>query len=335
MNKTLLAQMISQRFAGLSGLTPNFKQAVGDAFNLETLARLLVEAETQDDSSPQMMEATEYAKFIPVKIGFPAVLGTSHELKRMYGVGEGEPYSGAGDDIPLAEAIYDSVKLPTRSGSIGYQYGIMELATASAMGVSLETDKIKAARLAYEKHMSKVAWYGEPKTGVKGFLNQDGVSIVAAPQAWETATPDEILEDVNGIISDSIDETEFNPAITPDTIVFATSLMRILTSRRLTDNTETTIYQHIVKNNMLALEGKPVTFRATKRLETAGVGGTRRTIVYCRNPSCIEMRIPQDVQFLAGQPKGLEIFFPGHYLYQGVWLKRVDSMRYLDVPSNV
>lgn len=334
MNKTLLAQMISQRYAGLSGLTPNFKQAVGDAFNLETLARLLVEAETQDDTSPQMMEATEYAKFIPVKLGFAAVVGTSHELKRMYGVGEGQPYSGQGDDIPLAEAVYDDVKLPTKPGVIGYEYNIMELATASAMGISLATDKIKAARLAFEKHMSKVAWYGEPATGVKGFLNQDGVSVVAALQAWELDTPDEILQDVNDIISNAIDDTEFNAAITPDTIVLPTSLMKILTSRRLTDNTETTIYQHIIKNNMLALEGKSVTFRSTKRLETAGVGGTRRIIVYCRDPSCIEMRIPQDLQFLAGQPKGLEIFFPGHYLYQGVWLKRVDSMRYLDVPLN-
>ncbi|WP_252510820.1 DUF2184 domain-containing protein, partial [Acinetobacter baumannii] len=27
---------------------------------------------------------------------------------------------------------------------------------------------------------------------------------------------------------------------------------------------------------------------------------------------------------------GVDIKVPGHYKYQGVWLKRVDSLRYLD-----
>lgn len=64
-----------------------------------------------------------------------------------------------------------------------------------------------------------------------------------------------------------------------------------------------------------------------------GVGGIRRITVYRRDPACIEMRIPKELEFLAPQPDGLDLFTPGYYLYQGVWLKRIDSLRYMDVPK--
>lgn len=326
-------QLINRKMAGLGGIVPAMQQQVGDAFNLKNLATLLVKLETDDEMSPQLLEATEYAQFVPVKLNFPAVLGTSHELKRKMGVGEGQDHSGTGGDIPLAEVDYDSITLPTRMGSIGYQYSIHEMATASQAGINLSGDKVQAARLAYEKHMSNIAWLGNPAVGVQGLINQTKVTVVTAALAWETATPDQVLEDFNNILSGAIESCEFNASITPDTVVFPTSLMKILTSRRIAENLETTLFEWISKNNLLALEGKPLTIRGKSRLEKAGDKSRRRILVYRRDPDCIEMRIPQDLQFLAAQATNFDIFTPGHYLYQGVWLKRIDSLRYLDVPE--
>lgn len=327
-------QLINRKVALLHQFTPVFKAEVGDAFNLQSLAQKLVQYETtQDNMGPLMTEAMEYAQYIPVKTGFAAVVGTSHNLARKYGVGEGQEHSGTGGDIPLAEVFYDEISLKTRVGVIGYQYSITELATAGAAGISLEADKVEAARLSFEKHMSRIAWVGDLTVGLRGLFNQTGVSLNTALLAWESATPDEILADVNGILLDAITASEFNPAITPDMVVLPTSLMLVLTTRRIADNLETTLFEWISEKNVLALQNKPVTFRGTSRCETQGVGGTRRITVYRRDPSCIEMRIPQDLEFLAPQAQNLDLFTPGHYLYQGVWLKRVDSLRYLDVPQ--
>ncbi|WP_151730414.1 DUF2184 domain-containing protein [Acinetobacter junii] len=326
-------QLINRKLALFGGVAPLLQAHVGDAFNLKNLVSLLVKLETDNEMTPQMAEATEYASYIPVKTNFPAVVGTKHSLQRKNGVGEGQDYSGTGMDFPLAEVLYDSVDLGVRAGVIGYQYSMLELATASQTGITLEADKIQAARLAYEKHMSRIAWLGEPSSGLKGFWNQTGVNVQTALKAWESATADEILADFNDILSDAIDASEFNPSVRPDTVILPVSLMRILTQRRIADNLETTLFEWISKNNLLALEGKPPTIRSSSRSENIGVGGTRRIAVYRRDPACIEMRIPQEVQFLAPQPQGLDLFTPGHYLYQGVWLKRVDSLRYLDVPK--
>lgn len=326
-------QLINRCYAGLQVIAPAVQAQVGDAFNLKNLATLLVQLETDNQMSPQLVEATKYAELIPVKINFPAVVGTSHTLQRKYGVGEGQDYSGTGNDVPLAEVVYDDVSLEVRAGVVGYQYSIMELATAAQMGIQLDSDKVQAARLAYENHMSKVALYGNPAVGLQGLYNQTGVTVQAAAKDWETATPDEILADFNAILSDALEASEFDSTLAPNTVLLALSLMRTLSERRLADNLETTLFEWLSKNNLLALEGKPLVIRGKRNLETAGVGGTRRTVVYRRDPECIEMRIPQDLQFLAAQPKGLDVYFPGHYLYQGVWLKRVDSLRYMDVPQ--
>lgn len=326
-------QLINRKLALFGGVAPLLQAQIGDAFNLKNLVTLLVNLETDNEMSPQLAEATEYAAFIPVKSNFPAVVGTKHTLQRKNGVGEGQAYSGTGGDIPLAEVVYDTVDLGVRAGVIGYQYSILEMATASQAGISLDADKIQAARLGFEKHMSRIAWTGEPNEGLHGLFNQVGVNVQTATTAWETATPDAILADINDILSDAIEASEFNPSITPDTMILPTSLMRILTQRRISENLETTLFEWVSKTNLLALEGKSLTIRGTSRCETLGVGATRRITVYRRDPACIEMRIPQELQFLAPQQHNLDVFTPGHYLYQGVWLKRVDSLRYLDVPQ--
>lgn len=328
-----IERLIAQKEQYLQQFVPSLKAQVGDAFNLSKLAKLLVQLETDNEMTPQMTEAMEYAKHIPVNQNFNAVLGTSHTLQRKKGVGEGQSYSGTGGDIPLAEVKYDEISLQTQLGAIGYQYSLAELATASQVGISLQADKIQAARLAFEKHMSKVAWVGEPEKGLKGLFNQTGVDVKTAKKAWETATPDEILADINDVLYDAYADTEYNPGISPDTIILPVSLMRVLTSRRIADNLDTTLYDWVVKNNAFALQNKPLNFVGSSRPEKLGIGESRRITVYRKDPACIEMRIPQDLTFIAPQAQGLDVFTPGHYLYQGVWVKRVDALRYLDVPK--
>ena len=78
-------QEINRRSAGLAHLDQTFKatmigdKLIGDAFNLQTLARLLVLAETQDDMTPQMVEAV--ARVIPA----PAILfGQNPKIREDY-----------------------------------------------------------------------------------------------------------------------------------------------------------------------------------------------------------------------------------------------------------
>lgn len=303
---------------------------VGDAFNLDNLAKLFVQVESYNAMTPMLEQAMSYAKYIPVKNNFGGVVGTSHNLQRKQGVGRGKHYSGTGGDIPLVEVVYDEVNLAIKAGAVGYQFSIHEVKTALAMGINLEADKISASKLAYEKHMSDVAWIGEPETGLKGFYNQTGVSKTSKTLDFSTATPTQILDFFNTVIYDALDVSE-DTGVDIDTIILPTNVSRALAGRVVGDNNPTLLLDFVKKNNEAVLEGRTIDIVANKRGN--GVGDTQadRIVAYRKDPTCIEMRIPQELQFQPAQPKNLDIYTPGSYLYQGVWLKRLDSMRYYDV----
>lgn len=320
-------QQMKLRLAPIAGV---MQAKVGDAFNLDALAKLFVQVESYNAMTPQMTEAMNYAKFIPVKNNFGGVVGTAHNLQRKQGVGRGKAYAGTGGDIPLAEVIYDEVSLTVKPGAIGYQFSIHEVATALAMGISLESDKIAAARLGFEKHMSDIAWLGEPETGLKGFYNQTGVAKTAKTIDFATANHTQILDFFNTVIYDALDTAD-ETGIDIDTIILPTTVSRALSSRVLSEHNPMTVLDFVKKNNEAVLEGRTMNIVSNKRGN--GVGDTKadRIVAYRKDPSCLEMRIPQELQFQPTQAKDLDLYTPGSYLYQGVWLKRVDSMRYYDV----
>ena len=321
--------------ARLTPISYAVQAQIGDAFNMDALAQLFIKLEEQNDITPQLAQVLDYAKFIPV-INVQAVYGGGEILSRKKGVGIGKDYSGTGDDIPLAEVEYDTVQLPVKIGTIGYQYSIVELATAQAMNLQLESDKVQAANLAAEKHMSNVAWYGYTTanasgqlTQVNGFLNQTGVTIVAGQNDWATATIEQVLSDFNNSLSDASELFDGDTSIEPDTYIMASNQYSNLANRIVPDSGGKTFLDWVTEKNIFTTQGKPLTIRGSGRGNGKGTANADRSIIYRRDPSCIQFK-GNSVEFLTAQPKGLDVLVPGHYKYQGVWLKRVDSLRYLD-----
>ncbi|WP_075174464.1 DUF2184 domain-containing protein [Acinetobacter indicus] len=318
---------MNQLLARLTPIAGAIQAQVGDAFNMQNLVNLFKQVETINETDAQMSEATEYAKYIPTK---PTnnVVGGGEVLKRKRGIGKGKRHAGTGTDIPLAEVEYDAVTMPVTAGTIGYQYSILEIQTAMAAGISLDADKAQAARLAAEKHLSDVAWEGEGT--VKGFYNQSGVTVVTAQHDWALATIEEVLEDVNASLTPSLTASAFDDAIRPDTYLLPSNQFTILAGRFVADSGGKTFLDVIKEKNIFSASGKKLDFSSIERTNGKGLASTDRAVIYRRDPSCIQF-LSDDVQFLAAQPVGVDIKIPGHYKYQGVWLKRVDSMRYLDI----
>lgn len=310
---------------------------IGDAFNLDALANLFMKVEDLDRITPAIEQTLDYAKYIPVT-PVNAVYGGGEVLIQKVGVGKGRDHTGTGKDIPLAEVVYGQIVLPVKLGSIGYRYSLAELEAATAAGLTLESDKVDAARLASELHLSDVAWYGYKSankstgeiTRVNGLVNQDGVTIVLSVNDWATASIELIMTDVNNALSDA--STAFDDsgvAIQPDTFLMASTQYMSLSTRVVPDSGGKTFLKYIEENNIFASQGKTIVFRGSARPNGQGTGGTDRSIIYRRDPSCVTFKC-NEVDFLAAQPDGLDVLVPGSYKYQGTFLKRVDSMRYLD-----
>lgn len=315
--------------ARLTPIAAIIQANVGDVFNMGNLVQLFTKAESLNEMTPQLAEASEYAKYIPVK-PTNSVIGGGEVLTRKRGIGIGKDHSGTGNDIPLAEVEYDEVSMKVVGATIAYQYSIFEIQTALKAGIALESDKVEAARLAAEKHLSVIAWEGNPNKGLKGFFNQTGVEVVTVQANWATGTIEEVMGDINTALNGALADAEFDASITPDTFLMPSNKYTVLATRVVPDSGGKTFLKYIEENNILSTQGKTVTFRSLSRGNGKGVGSTDRAVIYRRDPSCIQFKA-DDVQFLAAQPVGVDVKVPGHYKYQGVWLKRVDSMRYLDI----
>ena len=134
----------------------------------------------------------------------------------------------------------------------------------------------------------------------------------------------------NTIIYDDADASEFDSDVSINTVILPTSVARTLAGRTVSATNETPLIKYIRDNNEAALEGRNIEITANRRGNGVGATNSDRIVSYNRDPNCLEMRIPQELEFEPAQPKGLDVFVPGSYIYQGVWLKRVDSMRYYD-----
>lgn len=307
--------------------------AVGDAFNAQTLAGALarVEAESYIDSG--VIQNRRYATLVPVDTTTQASIGTALVKSFTDSVGEGSASSGSGNDANLVEVIYGSQSIQVGAGDIAYKYSVPELQAASANNVPLQGDKVNAARRGYERHMNKLAMIGDAKTGVKGLLNHDIPEVVAASDSWNAGSIDAIMNDLSNAISKAYDDAVDSGDLSqmPDTILLPAEIMRKLANTRIGVNSERTLLSFIKDNNLLTESGvQNVRFESLKQLDTASESGGRRIVVYRRDPSALELILPQDLEFLAPQAKGLDVVTYGWYLYAGLWIKSKNAVVYLD-----
>lgn len=310
----------------------SIRAAVGDAFNQTNLANAIARAETQSLIDARVDVARRYATLVPVDTSTSAVVGTAIVKGFTDAVGMGRTHSGTGGDIPLAEVMYGDQQLKVVMGSIAYQYSIAEIQAASRGNIPLSSDKAAAARLGYERHMYKVAMVGEPEKGLKGLLNHDIPEVVTATADWDTATAQSIITDLANAIGVAFDESEMTGDTSglPNTILLPSAKFRLLSTRTVNENSETSILSYIRANNLLTVNGVDVNIQSLPELNTAGEGDVPRAVIYRRDPSALELILPQDLEFVAPQAKDLDIYVPGHYLYAGLWIKSPKAVIYLD-----
>lgn len=324
----IVEEIAESRGQGLDAI----KGQIGDAFNQDNLQNAIARAETESLIDKRVTAAQRYARLIPVNTDIQADVDSAVVKGFEDAVGIGRPHSGTGSDIPLAEVTYGEQVIKVKAGTIGYEYSVVEMQSASRRGVGLSTSKPAAARLAYERHINKVALMGEPETGNKGLLNHDIPEVATASASWDTGDVDAIMNDLSNAIGITYDDaiTSGDTGMLPNTILLPAKRLRLLNNLRIGANSSMTLLQFMKQNNILAENGVDVTFEALPELNTAGTDGGERIAIYNKDPSNLELILPKDLEFLAPQARGVDIFTPGWYIYGGVWIKSPKAVTYLD-----
>lgn len=209
------------------------------------------------------------------------------------------------NDFPRADVAGEEHISPIKDIGSSYGYSLKEIRRAQKARVSLDTKRAEACRRAIDEKQDKIAWFGDEKAKLPGFINAPGITEhVAAMNAgntskrWADKTADEIVADFAAIITAASEVT--NGIESPDTVILPLALYNKLMTMPYGSNRDKTIMGFIRENY-------PQITRIdwVSDLSTAGAGGTTRVMAYSRDPLKVEVQIPQRLEQFPPQQKGL------------------------------
>lgn len=292
-----------------------------------------IEAEVYRTQYPEI----QYQNLVPVDTSAPdwikSVTYFSTDAE-----GKADWFHAKGHDIAVADISRTKNEIGVEMANIGYRFDIEEVNEAQRYGIPLTAERGQAAYRAYEEFVDEAVIFGKAEKNFNGLINYPGVPIVdaagsgtggAGPSNWADKTGDEIMADVNTLISGGYMETR--TVELADTLLLPVEMAVMLGNKRLGD-TESTVWRFLSQNNVYTnITGRPLTIRGVRGLETAGVGGVGRMIAYRRDPSVVKVHIPMTHRFLPVWQTGPLVFdVPGIFRLGGLEIRRPKAFRYMD-----
>lgn len=245
-------------------------------------------------------------------------------------VGMAKIVSDYATDFPRTDLIGEEHTLKVKSLGSSYGYSIQEIRRAQMTGTNLETRRAVAARRAIDELQDKIAWFGDAKAQLNGFLNNSGANVYVAAnnaagtsKAWANKTADEIVADIAGIITAGPVAT--NGKEVPDTLLLPLNLYNVVMTTPYGSNRDKTIMGFLRDNYPQITRIEWVS-----ELATAGASGASRVVAYSRDPNKVEVQIPLRLEQLPPQQKGMEFEVICHQRTAGVAIYYPMSVTYCD-----
>jgi hypothetical protein len=294
---------------------PNAPKSFSDADGAIFFARQLEHIESK--VYQVLYQDLKYRSYFPVDSSISAGAKSITYWVRDH-AGRAKWINTGAKDIPRVDIAGKEVTHPVHWAADSFAYNIGEIESARFTGVPLEQEKANAARRVLEELLNETCWYGDTDTGLVGFFSPGtGIPSAAAPnQPWSTATPDEIISDVNKLFSDIVINTLEKERA--NMLGLSTAQYNYLANTRLTDTNET-IMQYLIKNSPWIAGSNNIV--SVPELTPVGGGGLEYAIAWTLNPDKIEQKIPQDIIFHPVQRMGLEWVVNVTVVYGGLHIR--------------
>lgn len=161
-----------------------------------------------------------------------------------------------------------------------------ELASAQQVGRPIDSQKYDAMQLKWQMDIDEQVYVGDNDLGITGLLNLTQVVPISAAKAWVTATPDEIVQDFNLLLSQAWINSGY--AICPAKVGLAPELFGLLVSKKVSDAGNMSVMEY-VKINCIAFQenGVPLEIVSMKWASKRGAAGAHRMVAYTQDEKFI------------------------------------------------
>lgn len=228
--------------------------------------------------------ADEQSSFTLTTYGSNGGLGTGN------GTGNGKSWVGKATN-QIASSTVDiskQVKL-LRPWANEIHYTILELESAAKLGRPIDTQKFDALKLKHQMDTDEMVYIGDSTLGAFGLVNQPTTVVTTynvpngtgGSPLWANKTPDEILRDVNTILSTAWAQSGY--AVIPARLLLPPTNFGYISTAKVSDAGNISILKYIMENNLLTTSGQgKLEIYPLKWLIGRGVGAVNRMVAYSK-----------------------------------------------------
>lgn len=222
--------------------------------------------------------ADEMASFTLSTFASGGSLGAGHGIRtgKAWVGKESDQIVGVNTDIAkTAQAL--------RLWALELKYSIPEIESAAKLGRPIDEQKYEGLKLKHQMDIDEQVYVGDASTNDVGLVNHTSCTNVsnlpngaAASPLWANKTPDEILKDVNDLLTSVWTASGF--AVMPKKILLPPTQFGLISTRVISSAGNTSILKYIMENNIIKASGRgDLEFQPAKWLVGAGSGGTLGT----------------------------------------------------------
>lgn len=158
-------------------------------------------------------------------------------------------------------------------------YTIPELESAQKLNRPIDVAKLNGIKLKHNMDTDEMVYVGDTSLSRAGLVNHPSVTNVAAvasgaggtPQ-WNTKDPDEILADVNELLSSVWEASAW--AVMPTELRLPPAQYSYLVSQKVSSAGNVSVLKFLQENNLAGANGQSLNIQPLKWLIGRGVGGT-------------------------------------------------------------
>ena len=169
------------------------------------------------------------------------------------------------------------------------KYTIPELESAQKLGRSVDAQKHDGMRLKHQMDIDEMVYIGDSTYNVLGMVNNNSavtftnvVQGAGGSTTWTTKTPDEMLADVNTLLTNCW--TASGWAVMPDELRVPPVQFGYLVSQKVSTAGNVSILEFLRNNSLCnAANGRPLNIQPVKWLTGRGTSSQNRMMCYTRD----------------------------------------------------
>ena len=221
-------------------------------------------------------------------------------------IGNGKAWIGK-DTTQITGISVDIKKqtFPLTPWGMELKYTVLELESAAKLGRPIDQQKYEGLQLKHQMDIDEMVYIGDTSLGQYGLVNQPSsvvtnvtnvVSGVSGSKLWSQKTADEILRDVNDMLTSVWSASAYQ--VIPEILLIPPTQFGFISTTKVSQAGNVSILKYIQENSLLATSNAGrLKIYPLKWLVGAGTGGTigtangyDRAVVYTNDP--IRIRYP-------------------------------------------